>query len=137
MENIGIVNNGRCASSCAIFTTTMVKKEGVRIAVVGGRQLMPQQYTGTVGGQSTSFTVLDSEIKSTLLKKHALAPPDFIGNAYQGLTWRLGFGLKNPSNPEEFENHQATDAFPLTVDTVNRPEALWKDLTKRWWPNLQ
>lgn len=136
MENIGIVNNGRCASSCAIFTITMAKKEKVRVAVVGGRQFTPQQYTGTVGGQSTSFTVIDSEIKSTHLKNNSLAPPDFIGNAYQGLTWRLGFGFDNPKEPEEWQNHQADDTFPLTLETVNRPEALWKDLTKRWWPNL-
>ncbi|CAG8774796.1 17346_t:CDS:1, partial [Acaulospora colombiana] len=107
IENIGIVSNGRCASSCAIFAVssakdelsqlgsyslqiTMQKKEGAKVAVVGGRQSVPQQYTGTVGGQSTSFTAIDSEIKTTHLKNHPFAPPDFIGNSYQGITWRLG-----------------------------------------------
>jgi hypothetical protein len=95
----------------------MQKKEGVKIAVVGGRQFAPQQYTGTVGGQSTSFTVIDSEIKSTHLKNHTLAPPDFIGNSYQGITWRLGFGLDDPAQPEEWQNHQADVSIPLTLDT--------------------
>ncbi|KIM23356.1 hypothetical protein M408DRAFT_332377 [Serendipita vermifera MAFF 305830] len=135
-ENIGIVNNGRCASSCSIFTITMAKLEGVKTAVVGGITLIPQQYSGTVGGQSTSFTVIDSEIKSTKLKSNALAPPDFIGNAYQGITWRLGFGFDDKTKPEEWQNHMAKDSVPLTLATVNRPEAIWKELTHRWWPNL-
>jgi hypothetical protein len=41
------------------------KEEGVMTAVIGGEQLISQQYTGAVGGQSFSFTVIDSEIKST------------------------------------------------------------------------
>jgi hypothetical protein len=95
----------------------MSKKHGVKIAVLGGRQLYPQQYTGTVGGQSTSFTVIDSEIKSTHLKNNSFAAPDFIGNAYQGLTWRLGFGVLDDAHPEEWENHEADDNFPLTLKT--------------------
>lgn len=142
----------------------MSKKQGVKIAVLGGRQFTAQQYTGTVGGQSTSFAAIDSEIKSTQLKSSSLAPPDFIGNAYQGLTWRLGFSVEDGVDPEEWENHEADDNFPLTLATwvihlliypiffaspfinewltsssfsVNRPEAIWKDLAARWWPGLQ
>ena len=95
----------------------MAKEEGTKTAVVGGSNSSAQQYTGTVGGQSTSFTVIDSQIKSTKLKSNVLAPPDFIGNSYQGLTWRLGFGIDNKAEPEEWQNHQATDSVPLTVDT--------------------
>jgi hypothetical protein len=95
----------------------MAKEEGTKIAVVGGSTYWAQQYAGTVGGQSTSFTVIDSEIKSTKLKDNVLTPPDFIGNCYQGLTWRLGFGIDNKDEPEEWQNHEATDNVPLTLDT--------------------
>lgn len=72
----------------------MSKEEGVRTVVVGGKADTPQDYCGTVGGQSTSFSMIDSEIKvrlpivhctpissqfgfqSTQLKGHKLAPPD-------------------------------------------------------------
>ncbi|PVF94674.1 hypothetical protein CPB86DRAFT_800281 [Serendipita vermifera] len=103
IENIGII--------------TMQKKEGAKVAVVGGRQSVPQQYTGTVGGQSTSFAAIDSEIKTTHLKNHPLAPPDFIGSSYQGITWRLGFGIDNPLEPEEWQNHEADFNLPLTLET--------------------
>lgn len=41
----------------------MAKEEGVKTAVVGGKQDVPQHYCGTVGGQSTDFSTIDTEIK--------------------------------------------------------------------------
>ncbi|KAG6918602.1 hypothetical protein DXG01_013013 [Tephrocybe rancida] len=55
---------------------TMSKHEGVRTVVVGGKKGTTQQYCGTVGGQSTDYSTIDSEIKTTHLKNHPLAPPD-------------------------------------------------------------
>lgn len=54
----------------------MSKLEGVRTVVVGGKRDVPQQYCGTVGGQSTDFSTIDTEIKTAKLKNHSLAPPD-------------------------------------------------------------
>ncbi|KAG6832420.1 hypothetical protein H0H87_001580 [Tephrocybe sp. NHM501043] len=54
----------------------MSKREGVKTVVVGGKNDVPQQYCGTVGGQSIGFSTIDTEIKSTGLKDHGLAPPD-------------------------------------------------------------
>lgn len=62
-------------------------------AVLGGEQFISQQYTGIVGGQSSSFTDIESEVESTKHKNDPDAPPDFIGNNYQGLSWRLGYGI--------------------------------------------
>jgi hypothetical protein len=94
----------------------MVKEEGTKIAVVGGSDSDLQQYAGTIGGAASSFTVIDSQIKSTKLKSDPLAPPDFIGNSFQGLTFRLGLGINNQDVPEEWQDHTATDVLPLTVD---------------------
>lgn len=41
----------------------MSKLEGVRTVVVGGKQGTTQQYCGVVGGQSTDFSTIDTEIK--------------------------------------------------------------------------
>ena len=54
----------------------MAKSHGVRTVVVGGQEGVKQQYCGTVGGQSLGFHDIDTEIKSTKLKNHTLAPPD-------------------------------------------------------------
>ncbi|KAG6854489.1 hypothetical protein C0991_006091 [Blastosporella zonata] len=58
----------------------MSKHEGVRTVVVGGKKDTNQQYCGTVGGQSTDFSTIDSEIKTTHLKNQSLAPPDLVNN---------------------------------------------------------
>ncbi|KAF8633353.1 hypothetical protein AX17_004525 [Amanita inopinata Kibby_2008] len=75
-KDIVIISNGRCASSCSLFSITMAKEDGVRTVVVGGKQDVPQEYCGTVGGQSTDFATIDTEIKTAKLKYHSLAPPD-------------------------------------------------------------
>ncbi|KAG2015627.1 hypothetical protein CC2G_008882 [Coprinopsis cinerea AmutBmut pab1-1] len=129
-ENIVIISNGRCASSCSLFSITMSKEEGVRTVVVGGKADVQQHYCGIVGGQSTDFSTIDTEIKSTKLKDHPLAPPDFLTNSIQGITWRLGYGIDDPTEPEEWQDHSATINFPVTKDTVNRPHAIWKAIAR-------
>ena len=79
---------------------TMAKEEGAKTVVYGGKSDVQQQYCGTVGGQSTDFSTIDSEIKTTHLKNNSLAPPDFLTNSVQGITWRLGFGVDNKEEPE-------------------------------------
>ncbi|PPQ63478.1 hypothetical protein CVT24_005135 [Panaeolus cyanescens] len=111
---------------------TMSKREGVRTVVVGGKVDTVQEYCGTVGGQSTSFSMIDSEIKSTKLKTHQLAPPDFLTNSVQGITWRLGLGIDNIDEPEEWQEHSADINFPLTMQTVNNPMAIWKALADKY-----
>jgi len=41
----------------------MSKSDGVRTVVVGGKNGVQQDYCGTVGGQSTDFSAIDTEIK--------------------------------------------------------------------------
>jgi len=127
-KKVAIVGNGRCASSCSLFSITMAKEDGAKTVVVGGRQDVQQQYCGVVGGQSTGFSTIDTEIKSAKLKRHALAAPDFLTNSIQGITWRLGFGIDDPTQPEEWQNHPADFNMPLTVKNVNNPFAIWEDV---------
>ena len=79
---------------------TMAKLEGAKTVVVGGKKTVPQQYCGTVGGESTDFTTMDSLVKTAQLKNNSLAPPDFITNSVQGITFRLGFGVIQKDEPE-------------------------------------
>ncbi|KAG8762056.1 hypothetical protein FRC11_011441 [Ceratobasidium sp. 423] len=134
-DNIAILNNGRCASSCSLFTISMRTKYNVKTIVVGGKPGTTQQYCGVVGGQSLNFAAIDSDIKTAGLKNDPLAPADFIGDNYQGITWKLGYSILDQNQFEEFKTHPAQFAFPLLPNTVNNPVELWKDITKRVWPN--
>ncbi|KAJ7064956.1 hypothetical protein C8F01DRAFT_1128917 [Mycena amicta] len=128
---VAIVSNGRCASSCSLFSITMSKEENVKTVVVGGRADVQQDYCGTVGGQSTDFSTIDTEIKTTGLKNSSLAPPDLLVNGVQGITWRLGFGINDPLQPEEWQDHRATVQLPLSSDLVNNPSAIWDAVATR------
>ncbi|KZT01062.1 uncharacterized protein LAESUDRAFT_816144 [Laetiporus sulphureus 93-53] len=129
-KKVTIVSNGRCESSCSLFSIAMSKEEGTKTVVVGGKADVPQQYCGIVGGQSTRFADIDTEIKTAGLKNHSLAPPDFKTNSIQGITWRLGFGIDDPSRPEEWQDHPADVNLPLTADIVNKPIAIWETVAR-------
>lgn len=130
-KKVVIVSNGRCASSCSLFSITMAKHEGVKTVVVGGKKGTQQQYCGIVGGQSTDFSTIDTEIKTTHLKNHSLAPPDLRVNGVQGITWRLGFGITNPTEPEEWQDHPADVNLPVSGNLVNNPLAIWEEVVRR------
>ena len=64
----------------------MAKEDGAKTVVYGGRQGVQQQYCGTVGGQSTDFSTVDSEVKTAGLKNNTLAPPDLYVLSYLSAT---------------------------------------------------
>jgi len=131
LANIAILGTGSCASSCSLFSINMVENYGVKTVVYGGKPGVQQQYAGIVGGQSINYVTIDSEVKTVDLKSHALAPPDFITDSYQGITFRLGFSKKDPSKMEEFVSHPAQYSIALTTKTVNNPVALWNDVASK------
>ncbi|KAJ7728196.1 hypothetical protein B0H16DRAFT_1470569 [Mycena metata] len=75
-SKVVIVSNGRVCGRCFPDLVTMAKEEGVKTVFVGGKSDVKQEYCGTVGGQSTDYSTLDTDIKTTHLKTNSLAPPD-------------------------------------------------------------
>ena len=47
----------------SVAQITMAKKQGSKTIVLGGKKGVQQQYCGTVGGQSTDFSTIDTEVK--------------------------------------------------------------------------
>ncbi|ELU36525.1 cytochrome P450 domain-containing protein [Rhizoctonia solani AG-1 IA] len=138
-ENIAIMSNGRCASSCSLFSILMHTKYNVKTVVVGGKPGTTQQYCGVVGGQSSNFAQMDSELKTFGLKKEPLSPPDFLTNSFQGrpvlppvyipqsnvkagITWRLAFSPADSSTFEEFKSHPAQYVTVLGL-ALNRSQS--------------
>lgn len=105
----------------------MNKLEGAKTVVFGGRDTVKQEYCGTVGGQSSDFPTIKSEIKTTKLTDNPLTPPDLLTNSVIGITWRLGFGIWNPEEPEEWQDHPADVRLELTKENVNNPYSIWKN----------
>ncbi|KAF9451943.1 hypothetical protein P691DRAFT_284919 [Macrolepiota fuliginosa MF-IS2] len=118
-ENIVLLSNGRCGSSCAVFSVLLAKRHKVHTVVVGGKSNVPQQYCGFVGGQRN-----DSPYPEDI-------PPPLDVNAALTVTWRLAYGVDNPDEPEEWQDHTATMNFPLTINTANKPQAIWDAVYQR------
>jgi hypothetical protein len=57
----------------------MSKEEGSKTVVIGGRNAVQQQYCGTVGGQSTDYSTMDTEIKVRLSFPLSLLLPWLFG----------------------------------------------------------
>jgi hypothetical protein len=61
--SVYVENIHRILSISDPMQVTMSKEEGAKTVVLGGRSDVQQQYCGTVGGQSTDFSTIDTEIK--------------------------------------------------------------------------
>ena len=49
--------------SNTVLSVTMAKEEGAKMVVVGGKNGVEQRYCGTVGGESTDFSEIDTIVK--------------------------------------------------------------------------
>ncbi|KAI0922547.1 hypothetical protein AcV5_009489 [Taiwanofungus camphoratus] len=81
LQNVAIVSNGDCASTCAQFSTLMYERHNTKIAVFGGKPNETMQYKGMAGEQVLEWYDIDTEIKTAGLKDDPLAPPDLLVNA--------------------------------------------------------
>ena len=59
----------------------MSKKEGAKTVVIGGKQDVRQQYCGIVGGQSSDFSTMDTEVKVWFSSLPILKDADFVFNS--------------------------------------------------------
>ncbi|KAH8922471.1 hypothetical protein BT69DRAFT_1243113 [Atractiella rhizophila] len=131
MSNIILLVNGRCARTCALFTTA-IRKHGVRTLVAGGKAGQPQQYCGTVGGASTSHKVINHILKATGLKNNLAAPPHFISDSYQGAVLQLALEWEG-AKVEEWIDHETDLTMDLTLEIVNKSESIRKAVAKQVW----
>lgn len=80
----------------------MNKEEGAKMVVVGGKKDVTQQYCGTVGGQSTDFSTMDTEVKVSIdnewpLKAVCVLHKYWTLNSFSGCLSFQTTGLKNNS----------------------------------------
>ncbi|KAI0686326.1 hypothetical protein BC835DRAFT_1408615 [Cytidiella melzeri] len=151
------LNNGNCASTCAMFSTLMFERHQTKIAVFGGKPGEQVQYKGMAGNQVLEWTDLDTEIKTAGLKNDSLAPPDLLVNSNMryvvclctnGRTpinsflpsffsfrhnWRIAWSFLNEQNPIEYQSELPQFRFAYTNETYNNPQALWLFAEKQFF----
>ncbi|KAJ7672598.1 hypothetical protein DFH06DRAFT_96835 [Mycena polygramma] len=144
LQNVAIVTNANCASTCAMFSTLMNEREQTKIAVFGGKPSESIEFKGMAGNQVLEWFDIDSEIKTANLKDDPLAPADLLVSGDFRHNWRTAWSFFDEKEPIAYVSElpkcirrflflfgtlidSATHLvrFPYTLDTYNNPQNLW------------
>ncbi|KAF4603214.1 hypothetical protein EYR38_003625 [Pleurotus pulmonarius] len=125
LNNVAIVSNGQCASTCAMFSTLMNERHNTKIAVFGGRPGQSIEFKGMSGNQVLEWFDLDSEIKTGGVKDDPLAPPDLLVSANMRVNWRTAWSFFDDQRPIAYVSELPKFRFAYTKDTYNNPQNLW------------
>ncbi|EJD02041.1 uncharacterized protein FOMMEDRAFT_141224 [Fomitiporia mediterranea MF3/22] len=125
LENVAIVSNGDCASTCAMFSTLMNERHDTTIAVFGGKPGETMEFKGMAGNQVLEWADIDTEIKTANLKDDPLAPPDLLIDGDFRHNWRTAWSFLDENVPIAYKSELPKLRFPYTKDTFNNPQNLW------------
>ncbi|KAF8270058.1 hypothetical protein EI94DRAFT_1771038 [Lactarius quietus] len=132
LNNVVIVGNGNCASSCALFTTIMFERHQTKMAIFGGNPSQPIQYKGMAGNQVLEWADLDTEIKTAGLKDVRGVCPALSESRLRRLVsgnmrhnWRSAYSFFDESVPIAYASEPPQYRFPYTAETYNNPQNLW------------
>ncbi|KAH8990807.1 hypothetical protein EDB92DRAFT_724534 [Lactarius akahatsu] len=133
LNQIAIIGNGNCASTCATFTTVMSERHQTKIAVFGGNSSQSIQYKGMAGNQVLEWADVDTEIKTAGLKNDPLAPPDLLVNGDMRVNWRSAYSFLDENVPIAYVSEQPQYRFPYTAETYNNPQKVWLFAEKQFF----
>lgn len=125
LSKVAIVNNGNCASTCAMFSTLMNERHSTKIAVFGGKPSEKMEFKGMAGNQVLEWADLDTEIKTAGMKSDPLAPPDLLVSGNFRHNWRTAWSFFDENTPIAYVSELPRFRFPYTRDTYNNPQNLW------------
>ncbi|KAK1948913.1 peptidase S41 family protein [Colletotrichum sublineola] len=145
-ENILIVTDGACASTCTIFTGLLVEEHGVRTIALGGRprEAAMQAVGGVKGSQVLTFAALQSAIKQTASDAIKADRLDHLTEAFDVLpdvgeppllpslaaagsfNYRNAYARNNVDGfPEHFVYRAANCRLFYTSEMITDPVAVW------------
>lgn len=146
-ENIVILSDGFCGSTCTLFTYLMIMQNNIKTVAVGGRpQLGPMQSVGGVEGAqvfeledigtaaSAALFLATPEQKAQLGNNSELA---ILAEGYAldraatpggagAVNGKNAFSHTDAQTPLQFLNQPANCRFFYTKDMIYGPEAVWK-----------
>ncbi|KAE8380377.1 hypothetical protein BDV26DRAFT_290461 [Aspergillus bertholletiae] len=158
-EDILIVTDGYCTSTCTIFTELMTHIGGVKTLAFGGRpQNGPMQAMGgSKGSQAASSLLIDEWVKGakSLVEKSAQAGKPLLTleqrkalNASAPAVGELPFKLRslsvnwknsylrdNPDIPAQFLYEPADCRLFYTFENYKSPATIWTAAARAWWGN--
>lgn len=140
-EDIILVYDGHCASTCAIFTELMTIQAGVKTVVLGGRPSHDKQQAvgGVKGAQVQSWSVIRTYVQEAL--KHLQNMNLF---QYQELPLHRGYGSSvnlrdnlrtgdTSQTPLQFFYEPAGCRMFYTPEMIVNVTAIWKAVYDTQW----
>ncbi|KAF4449008.1 Peptidase S41 [Fusarium austroafricanum] len=159
-EDILIVSDGICASTCHLFVTLMTNHGGVRSLSIGGRPNgKPMQVLGGVrGGQAFTFEKISNITRSATavmeespekfkklfpqseMERFASMSPiplkDFpIAISDGGVNFRNSYMEGNDDLPLQFAYQAADCRLYYTLENILHPETVWQSAKQAIWGN--
>ncbi|KAK9420219.1 putative Peptidase S41 [Seiridium unicorne] len=158
-EDILIVSDGICASTCTTFVNLMTNVGGVRALAFGGRPRQePMQIMGGVrGGQSAGFNLIEEWVSTAAeLLQNATAEgidlltPDELEHLNSSipqpleqlpltlsgnLNFRNAYQEENPDHPLQFEYQAADCRLFYTYENIRNPATTWLAASQAIWGN--
>ena len=141
-EDILILTDGMCESSCALFVEMMHHEAGVATVVVGGRpNTGPMQaVAGTRGARSYSVTDLDNDMFQAISFNESIesALPSSHLNYLEFWITSAGINLrdqirKGENVPLQFTYEAASCRIYWTFDNFDDFSRLWQDAADALW----
>jgi hypothetical protein len=147
-ENIVIVTDGYCASTCTIFTEFLTKQAGVKTIAMGGRSNKnPIQAIGGVKGVNNyqfSFiqaaaqnaVLYNPALNSSVLKRDYYDDLPFQRSAASGVNVRDGVSRNDSSGLAlQFVYEEADCRLYYTPEMTTDITSLWKAAANAQWSN--
>ncbi|RIA95850.1 hypothetical protein C1645_733729 [Glomus cerebriforme] len=133
-EDIIILTNGICGSSCSLITQRMAEKYNVSTIGIGGYKDIPLSYASFPGGEVYSFDNLIFDLNNIgLLRikslKH-LIPPPFMIRAF--LSFTLKEVYDGQDNVLEFTYKPAKHRLYYDELSARDPSILWLEVAKKF-----
>ncbi|KAF2866402.1 hypothetical protein BDV95DRAFT_209640 [Massariosphaeria phaeospora] len=143
-ENIVLLTDGLCGSTCALFTELMTHEAGVRTLTVGGRPVKGpmQAVSGTRGASVYSADSLDLDIlglSDELTVNNPTAAASLPNRTETGM-WinYAGFTIRNQvrendPTPLHFQYQAADCRIYYTLANIYNLTQLWHDTARAAW----
>ncbi|KAL9086788.1 MAG: hypothetical protein Q9165_006935 [Trypethelium subeluteriae] len=138
-DNILLLTDGICASSCSLFLEMMVHQAGARTIVVGGRpETGPMQAaSGSRGARSYSSDDLDGDFQFAT-SQNETANSSLPQRDLSFYVTYAGFNLRdqvrpNDSTPLQFKYEAADCRIFYTLANVYNLPQLWRDAANATW----
>lgn len=142
-ENMVILTNGFCGSTCAVLALQLHERYGVRSVAIGGHHGESMAFTSFPGGAVQAnntlwasriqqvFDTLPESTHTDRLRK--LLPQQLPANGQLAFTFRQVMSAAYPDKVSEYMRVPSEFRMDYTSARFRMPSILWEDVRKEVW----